>query len=345
MNFIKEIKKKVKHILLFIYKLNKQIYDNFHIVEAAMPQGKELQVDLTLLHKKSPKYGDWLIHPCVRYIPNGFAGHKWWMVCTPYPNFNSSCENPVLFCGDGDSVPTKWDFVAIVQDSHKQGYNADGCLYFDGEKLWILWKEAETDNTDALHGHKAIMGKSYDGNQFSSPCVVCNNIDDTNMYLAAPSILEVGNHVKLLAVFTPNSYLPIPNIKKGPRHLSVFDAKIEKENWKCRFEGVFCQDYPKNFDFWHIDTFSYEDKYYCLVTPEAADCVLLGESENGLHFKFYDKPLLHANGREKTPYTYKVTGLVLDDIFYLTYPMRIKHNVVRLHVTQMNFKDLLKKIK
>lgn len=82
-----------------------------------------------------------------------------------------------------------------------------------------------------------------------------------------------------------------------------------------------------------------------MVTPEAADCVLLGESEDGLHFKFYDKPLLHANGREKTPYTYKVTGLVLDDIFYLTYPMRIKHNVVRLHVTQMNFKDLLKKIK
>ena len=71
MNFIKEIKKKAKHILLFIYKLNKQIYDKFHIVEAAMPQGKELQVDLTLLHKKSPKYGDWLIHPCVRYIPNG----------------------------------------------------------------------------------------------------------------------------------------------------------------------------------------------------------------------------------------------------------------------------------
>ena len=141
MNFIKEIKKKAKHILLFIYKLNKQIYDKFHIVEAAMPQGKELQVDLTLLHKKSPKYGDWLIHPCVRYIPNGFAGHKWWMVCTPYPNFNSYCENPVLFCGDGDSVPTKWDFVAIVQDSHKHGYNADGCLYFDGEKLWILWKE------------------------------------------------------------------------------------------------------------------------------------------------------------------------------------------------------------
>ena len=84
----------------------------------------------------------------------------------------------------------------------------------------------------------------------------------------------------------------------------MFDAKIEEDNWECQFEGVFCQDYPKNFDFWHIDTFLYEDKYYCLVTPEAADCVLLGESEDGLHFKFYDKPLLHANGREKTPYTY-----------------------------------------
>lgn len=345
MKLIRKVKKRIKRILLFICKLNKQIYNNFHIVETAMPQGNELQVDLTLLHKIDSKYGDWLIHPCVRYIPYGFAGHKWWMVCTPYPNFNSYYENPVLFCGDGDAFPTKWNFVAVVQESHRKGYNADGCLYFDNQKLWILWKEAETTNTDALYGYKAIMGKYYDGKSFSSPCVVCNNIDDTNMYLASPSILNIDNQVKLLAVFTPNSYQPIPNIKKGPRHLAVFDAKKEDEDWKCQFEGIFHQGYPKDFDFWHIDTFSYEDKYYCLVTPEAADCILLGESKDGLHFKFYEKPLLHANGREKTPYTYKVSGLVLDNIFYLIYPMRTKDNVVRLHVTKMNFKELLYKLK
>ncbi len=27
-------------------------------------------------------HGD-IVHPCIRYIPEGFEGHQWWMVYTP----------------------------------------------------------------------------------------------------------------------------------------------------------------------------------------------------------------------------------------------------------------------
>lgn len=313
-----------------------------------MLQGQELEVDVLPLQCIDKGYGDWLIHPCVRYISEGFAGHKWWMVCTPYPNYNSHYENPVLYhgVGNGPKPPMKWQFVAVVQNSHERGYNADSNLYFDGRKLWITWKEAETPNTETKHGRKAIMGCCYDGICFTRPKILCKNPDDTNMYLASQVLLRVKNELKLMAVFTANSYRPIPNRAKGPRHMAVFATKEGKNgDFMFQFEGVFHQTYPDGFDFWHIDVFEYKGKYYCLATPEDAESVLLGESQDGMHYTFYDKPLLHAEGKERTPYMYKVSGFVVDGVFYLFYPMKKEKNVVRLHVTAMNFEKLLKDMK
>ena len=36
------------------------------------------------------------VHPCVRYIPEGYLGHKWWMVYTPYYASNDKTENAIL---------------------------------------------------------------------------------------------------------------------------------------------------------------------------------------------------------------------------------------------------------
>lgn len=338
------IKKNIKKII----HTTSKVYNYFNRVKTIMPQGEELCIDLKPLQNIDSGYGDWLIHPCIRYIPNGFAGHKWWMVSTPYPNYNSYYENPILFYADDETTdfPIHWHFVAIVEKSHNKGYNADCNLYFDGEALWIIWKEAGTDNTNIEHGNKAILGKKYNGTSFTSAFMICENIDDTNMYLASPTLINISGHLKLFAVFTPNSYLSIPNRMKGPRHLAVFDIINIKENIKCSFKGVFKQTYPEKFDFWHIDIFSFKDKYYCLVTPESANQILLGESCDGLHFKFYSTPLLHYNGKEKTEYTYKVSAVIINDIIYVVYPMKLKEqNIVRLHMTKMNFNVLLNNIK
>lgn len=337
------IKKKIKNIS----NIPSKVYNSLNRIKTIMVQGKELCVELKPLQSIDPGYGDWLIHPCVRYIPNGFAGHKWWMVSTPYPNYNSYYENPILFYADDETTdfPINWHFVAVVEKSHNKGYNADCNLYFDGKLLWIIWKESGTNNTNIIHGNKAILGKKYDGTSLSDAFTICENIDDTNMYLASPTLIEISGHLKMFAVFTPNSYLPIPNKEKGPRHLAVFDI-IDKEKIECKFKGVFKQNYPKNFDFWHIDIFPYKEKYYCLVTPESADQILLGESCDGVHFKFFTTPLLHYYGKERTEYMYKVSAVVINDIIYVVYPMKLKNkNIVRLHVTKMDFNKLLDNIK
>ncbi|MEI3920517.1 hypothetical protein V8G60_21010, partial [Bacteroides hominis (ex Liu et al. 2022)] len=47
-------------------------------------------------------HGD-VVHPCVRYVPEGYLGHKWWMVYTPYYAANDKTENPILCYGDNET--------------------------------------------------------------------------------------------------------------------------------------------------------------------------------------------------------------------------------------------------
>ena len=38
-----------------------------------------------------------IVHPCVRYFPEGRFGYNWWAVATPYADSNSQVENPCLY--------------------------------------------------------------------------------------------------------------------------------------------------------------------------------------------------------------------------------------------------------
>lgn len=317
-----------------------------HVV---MRPGRELNVDSLELNKINNQYGDWFVHPCVRYISEGFAGHKWWMVVTPYPNYNSKMENPLLYYGNGnaDVPPADWTLVGVVQDTHKEGYNADGNIFFDGNKLWIFWKESDTINTRKESGFKNMMGCCYDGKTFSKPRVFCHNPNDKSMYLAAPVVIKIGSKIQCLGVFSPI----MNDIAKGkeymfPRSIAVFSlSDNDLERGEFVFDKVVEQKYFKGCDFWHIDAFSYNGRYYCVETPINGEYVILGESVDGYSYNFFRKPLLHAHGYRPTPYLYKASGVVVGDKFYLFYPSKLKDGK-RVHIfcSSMSMERLLKKI-
>jgi hypothetical protein len=311
--------------------------------------GKELNLDIVLLNRINPEYGDWFVHPCVRFIPEGFAGHKWWMVVTPYPNSSSIYENPILYCGDGETEipPTDWKMVAVVQDTHPEGgYNADGNIYFDDQKLWIIWKENDTNNTQKESGYRVIMGCSYDGKSFSKPQVFAHNPDNKSMYLAAPVLYKVGNDIKMLGVYSPVMGDNEPGKQKIPRSIAVFGLNgNDFTNVPFLLESIAKQNYYNGFDFWHIDCFKGNKKHYCLVTPESGKEILLGESEDGLSYHFFKTPLLHENGRQRVPYMYKPSGVLIGDKFHLFYPSKLKDQK-RVHIfcTTVSFSSLLDKL-
>lgn len=331
-----------------IKRIYNKVYKFVFRVPVAMQPGKELDIDVKKLNEIDSKYGDWLIHPCVRYIPEGFAGHKWWMVVTPYPNYDSRYENPLLYYGEGNNStpPQKWNFVGVVQGTHEKGYNADCNLYFDGSKLWIFWKESDTKNTKAESGYKNMMGRSFDGKDFGPIKNFCDNPDDKSMYLAAPVVYDIKGKTKCLGVYSPNMGDNTPGVERKPRSIAVFNIDTELEKGRFKFEGIAPQRYRQGFDFWHIDIFDYKGKYYSLVTPERGTEIILGESEDGLSYNHFNKPLLHSNGIHRIPYMYKASGVVVDEMFHLFYPSKLKNNKqVHIFCSSINFDCLITKLK
>ena len=84
-------------------------------------------------------HGD-VVHPCVRYIPEGYLGHKWWMIYTPYYKSNDKTENPILCYGDNETnvPPTHWIVAYQVQGQPTKGYNSDPALLYADKKLYAF---------------------------------------------------------------------------------------------------------------------------------------------------------------------------------------------------------------
>jgi hypothetical protein len=287
-------------------------------------------------------YHDDLIHPCVRYIPEGFAGHKWWLVATPYYGGLSEIENPILYYGDsrpGNLPPLSYTATCIVAGNNVTGYNSDPCLYYDGKKLWIFWRENYTPACTAAGVTRATVGVyTKDGYTFSKKKIFAKEPSSTEDHEMCPIVSEVNGKIKLFAchhMFTP---------QRIPLGISIWDIENnDLENAEFTKTIDLLPKYKSGFDFWHFDIFTYKNMYYCVVTPENADQILLGESSDGLNFKFWDTPLI-SSAYTGANYLYKPSATVLNGIFYLWYPIQEPNSTprtTRLWMSSINFETLL----
>ena len=66
--------------------------------------------------KAEINHGD-VVHPCVRYISDGYEGHCWWMVYTPYYGADASMENPILCYAESNEPvpPVEWKVYGEVK--------------------------------------------------------------------------------------------------------------------------------------------------------------------------------------------------------------------------------------
>ena len=81
------------------------------------------------------------------------------------------------------------------------------------------------------------------------------------------------------------------------------------------------------------------------MTPERGTEILLGESEDGISYNYFNKPLLHSNGIQRVPYMYKASSIVVDGVFHLFYPSKLKDKK-RVHIfcSSIEFEKLLNKL-
>lgn len=268
------------------------------------------------------KYHNDNIHPCVRYIQN-FAGHDWWMVTTPYYSSNSAVENPILYYGDSGVngvPPTSWSGGIVVEDTPSEGYNSDCNLYYDGEKLWVFWRENGTPDCAAHNVNRGIFAKyTIDGENFSEKYYFCGNdfslVAKTGDTVMCPCVLNIGNELKMLATyfeFSPNRH---------PLGLSVWDSDGDIDEHAFTHEKDVAILHDPDFNFWHFDIFTYNNKYYCVATSEEPNAIFMGVSDDGLNYTLWGTPLISSN-LYGDYYFYKPTALVKDGILYLWHPVK-----------------------
>lgn len=313
-------------------------------------------------------HGD-VVHPCVRYIPNGYLGHKWWMVYTPYYGSNDKTENPILCYADEDedAPPTYWQVHCQVQGQPKKGYNSDPVLFYSNSRLYVFWRENLTERCFTHGFARATFGAVVEADGISAVFgpVVGTEDSEIDPETSPAFIQEKDGTYRCLAMhITFHSKV----IKKMPAALQrivnpvalVLDLlgvwSQQKAHgmaqWSCdKVHGTYHYDRTIRFENknvlyrpWHIDFFEWNDRLYAIVQSNQCNAdICLAESKDRVHFRFFKKPLMTNETCGKVG-IYKPTGGVVNGRFFLYYTAQDKDNraLNKLYLTIMDIDKLLK---
>lgn len=284
------------------------------------------------------KYKDDCLHPCVRYIEEGFAGHQWWMVMTPYPDRNSKYENPMLYYSDDRDIPVNWKFAAIVQDSHEEGYNSDPNLFYEEGKLWIYWRECNTPACKKEGATKITLGVfTVDGVTFSNPsiylkqfgmhedtemCPTLAKIHDVYYFYATHTLLQPVRQSKGLCIWKGSSLLS-PDFQMIETIKLSTPYTCDKYKQKKIFGKLVFIPRPLKHNTWHFDLILYKNVLYMVSVDEWGDNIMIAASADYRNFRFRSTPLINNHYNESKgfarTYYYKPSIQVINDRIFLFY--------------------------
>lgn len=324
--------------------------------------------------REEENHGD-IVHPCVRFIEEGFEGHKWWLVYTPYYHANAAIENPILCyaeSNDAEVPPKEWRFYCLVNEKPVDGYNSDPTLLFQNGELYIYWRENIVTNYESYNYKRAtFVAKVKDGkiekcnempvlssNDQEIDTETCptfmRNPDGTftcyAMHLKFHSkeikrlktlFQKIVNRVllitDLLGVYSQQKHFGVA-IWKGSSPIESFTLMKTVRFRNCN----------KLYRPWHMDFFDYRGKRYSVIQTNMSNADLcLAESNDGEIFTFFSHPLITNKTIGKVGIYKPCAGVTRQGVFYLYYSAQDMHNrgMNRLYLSQMSFDDLINQIK
>lgn len=328
----------------------------------AMKPGVECTIDP---FKADDNHGD-VVHPCVRYIPEGFEGHCWWLVYTPYYGADASMENPILCYAESNDPepPTEWKVYCEVKGKPEKGYNSDPVLLYTKDQLYVFWREYGTEAVDASGHQVATFGAKVKGggvvDEFG-PVVWSNDMEIDNE--VSPTFIQKGDEYLCLAMHLQFHSKWInrqhPALKSLlTRILAVSDLLgLGGQQKSFGISRWMSSDIDKPFLYldtipfekrnalyrpWHMDFFEYKDRLYAIVQTNQCNADLcLAYSDDYKHFTFLKKPLITNETIGKLG-IYKPTAGVIGDKFFLYYTAQDADNraLNKMYVTEMDFEQL-----
>ena len=319
--------------------------------------------------KAEINHGD-VVHPCVRYISDGYEGHCWWMVYTPYYGADASMENPILCYAESNEPvpPVEWKVYGEVKGKPEKGYNSDPVLLYTKEKLYVFWREYQTPTVLAA-GHQVgtFGGIVKDGgivNEFGpvvwsddaeiDPEVSPTFIEKDGKYICYAMHLKFhSKRLKRQRPLLQNVLTKIITISEllgfGGQQKSFGIARWESENIEKPFHYVDTVKF-KNCNAlyrpWHMDFFEHQHRLHAIVQTNQMNADLcLAYSDDYKNFTFFGKPLITNTTIGKLG-IYKPTAGVIEDKFYLYYTAEDMDNraLNKIYKAEMDFEQLIKAV-
>ena len=323
-------------IVLMCFKYKRYLkYAYYYVspINSLIKSDTLLLIDTDTLRRIDPEYGDWLVHPCVRYIPDGLGGHKWWLAVTPYPEGNNKYEQPILYYGEENETtpPKKWNYYSIVQGMHDIGYNADPNLFYDSSSklLYIIWKETNTPNTSEDHCNNAIMYRTFDGKQFGDIHKLFDNCSDSIVHLTAPSLIRIKDSIYCFATDFEYNRISGSEMPRGKCGIAVWKNNYTSlDTIDFHYSYKVTPDYIDKFDYWHTEFIrdTVDNMFLSIVTNEEGFDALVGMSKDGFHYKYLKEPLISFKDKHHSRNIYKGSIVVVNNRIYFFYPKRSTKN-------------------
>lgn len=315
-----------------------------------------------------------VVHPCVRHIADGYEGHEWWMVYTPYYGSNAALENPVLCYADendGKRPPTKWKVYCLVNEKPVDGYNSDPSLLYDDGQFYVFWRENIVSNKEKYDFWRATFcARVRDGGveRCSSRPIVQTDDDEIDSETCPTFIKEIdgeytcyGMHLqfhskKLKTLMQPMRKIvdrivlicDLLGIYSQQKHFGIAIWKgIAPDKPFNYYKTVKFRNCNKLYRPWHMDFFDYDGKRYAIVQTNMSNAdICLAVSNDKENFTFFNKPLITNATIGKLGIYKPCAGVTTDGLFYLYYTAQDKENrsLNKLYLTEMSFNKLLAEI-
>lgn len=336
-----------------------------------MQHGIEVNVEPFRLEEN---HGD-IVHPCVRYIHEGFEGHNWWMVYTPYYAADSSMENPILCYAEENDVntpPTEWKVYGLVNEKPEDGYNSDPTLFYKDGQLYVFWRENYEHSNKLLKYIRATYAVKVNNGAFERIGKEILYTEDkevdaetcpTFMQNEDGSITAYAMHLKFHSERIRDmrsAWIKMMVLKiVGITDLLGFYSQQKHYGiaiWQQ--QGVLTEPFihvkttkiancNKLYRPWHMDFFDWQGKRYAIIQTNQSNADLcLAVSEDMEHFKMYKRPLITNDTIGKLGIYKPCAGVTPKGEFYLYYTAQDPENrkLNNLYLTKANFDELIGKI-
>ena len=229
--------------------------------------------------------GNQSVHPDIYYNSTGWNGWKYWMVYTPYPNSNSSFENPsIAVSNDSVNWTTPDGLVNPISPLDSRTYfQSDPDILMENGTMYIFYR-AQLINGN---GELRILNSS-DGISWSNYSIV--SVQNTSS-LISPMIVYHNNLYHMwygdLAIFGAT------NTSGYIRYLNTSD----KYSWDIKKAKIVNIDFYDKMA-WHgnVNYIQEYNQYWMVFTESSSGArMFFANSSDGVDWQLGEMPLLRGN--------------------------------------------------